>query len=126
MKLEQTANNIAYFFYLAGLWTVPEMGLGIVVCCLPVLPKFAQRLATNGIIMKLGDSLQSLVGRSSSRSQKSNNSYTMNTFTEDGLNHQRLGSKGYAKYNEDDFPLVISTATADMHVHTHTEETSDG
>ncbi|KAL3259277.1 hypothetical protein ABHI18_005372 [Aspergillus niger] len=56
-----TTNNIAYYSYMAGLWTLPELVAGIIAGCLPSSPKFFQRLRQNKMMMKWGSSLQNLV-----------------------------------------------------------------
>ncbi|SPB51059.1 unnamed protein product [Aspergillus niger] len=56
-----TTNNIAYYSYMAGLWTLPELVAGIIAGCLPSSPKFFQRLRQNKMMTKWGSSLQNLV-----------------------------------------------------------------
>lgn len=38
------SDNKSYYTYMSGFWCLPEMGAGIVVGCLPTLPRFIHHL----------------------------------------------------------------------------------
>ncbi|GKZ47113.1 hypothetical protein AbraIFM66951_010462 [Aspergillus brasiliensis] len=65
-----TTNNIAYYSYMAGLWTLPELVAGIIAGCLPSSPKFFQRLRQNKVISQWGSSLQNLLASRSRHSDR--------------------------------------------------------
>ncbi|CRG86024.1 hypothetical protein PISL3812_03027 [Talaromyces islandicus] len=37
-------DNIAYYLFLSALWTYPETSFGIVIACVPVMPKFFREM----------------------------------------------------------------------------------
>ena len=50
--------NYSYFSYMAGLWTVPELAMGIIAGCLPSCPKFFQALLQTAVISKWSSYVQ--------------------------------------------------------------------
>ncbi|KAL4860851.1 hypothetical protein BDV12DRAFT_204625 [Aspergillus spectabilis] len=60
-----THNNVSYFGYLAGLWTIPEIACGIIAGSLPATPKFFRSLSRAILASKWGSSLQTLILNSS-------------------------------------------------------------
>ncbi|KAL2834827.1 hypothetical protein BJY01DRAFT_259365 [Aspergillus pseudoustus] len=44
--LFNTTNNISRFIWMSGLWTIAEIGCGIIAGCIPSLPKFIQSRRT--------------------------------------------------------------------------------
>ncbi|KAA8647058.1 hypothetical protein EYZ11_006990 [Aspergillus tanneri] len=61
------SDNISYSRFLAGLWTIPELSIGISVACLPIMPKFFKSINLEHRLSRLGTSLQTLFSGSSSR-----------------------------------------------------------
>ncbi|KAK1148134.1 hypothetical protein N8T08_010773 [Aspergillus melleus] len=55
VHLYQTDNK-SYYSYLAGVWTLPELASGIIVACLPVIPRFIQHLPIHTSIHDTGHS----------------------------------------------------------------------
>lgn len=47
-----------------GLWALPEVGTGLLVACLPVLPKFSGFLGKTQTVSRIGTSIRGLLGRS--------------------------------------------------------------
>ncbi|KAL8654373.1 MAG: hypothetical protein Q9210_001533 [Variospora velana] len=66
-----THHDITYYPRFTGLWTHPEMVSGILVACLPVSPKFFQKLQQTRFFSQLGSSLQSLLRFTSNDSKRS-------------------------------------------------------
>ncbi|KAA8644655.1 uncharacterized protein ATNIH1004_008861 [Aspergillus tanneri] len=65
-------DNVSYYSFLAGLWTIPELSMGIMVACLPVMPRFFKSFDPEQRLTCLGSSLQdSLSGGTRHRSQHS-------------------------------------------------------
>ncbi|KAL5041370.1 hypothetical protein BDW71DRAFT_201433 [Aspergillus fruticulosus] len=60
-----TTNNISYFGYMAGIWTLPEIACGIIAGCLPSSAKFLQTLSQSPLVLKWGSTLQNLISSSS-------------------------------------------------------------
>ena len=56
-KLYQ-ATDVTYYSWYDGLWTLPEMAGGIIVACLPVLPRFFQGLKEMETLSKIKSSLE--------------------------------------------------------------------
>ncbi|PWY83833.1 hypothetical protein BO94DRAFT_599249 [Aspergillus sclerotioniger CBS 115572] len=46
--LFKTTDNISYFSYMAGLWTIPEIACAVITGCLPSLPRFFQTVSMKG------------------------------------------------------------------------------
>ncbi|THC98614.1 hypothetical protein EYZ11_001892 [Aspergillus tanneri] len=107
-------DNVSYYSFLAGLWTIPELSMGIMVACLPVMPRFFKSFDPEQRLTCLGSSLQdSLSGGTRHRSQ-----------------HSKTASKtsypngGPGKGESDRYPLVSvssrgsnpSGAMSDIHV----------
>ncbi|UDD64236.1 hypothetical protein AFCA_011477 [Aspergillus flavus] len=61
VRLMQNKDNISYYSWLAGFWPQPEIASGIVVACLPVLPKLLNSLKQSGRIARVNKSLQGLI-----------------------------------------------------------------
>jgi hypothetical protein len=117
--LYKTRNNISWYFYLAGLWTVPELGLGIVSSSLPIIPKFVKTTAKNPYVRKLGDSIQSLIGRSSLGTSGRSESFPYPSDYNHALHGERSGNLRSCKLAreehvkapwDDGFPLVPQTS----------------
>ncbi|PYH88112.1 hypothetical protein BO71DRAFT_404108 [Aspergillus ellipticus CBS 707.79] len=58
-------NNIAYYSFMAGCWTIPELTIGIIIGCLPSMPKLAKNIRQNKQVGRLVDSLQGLLSTNS-------------------------------------------------------------
>ncbi|PWY90565.1 hypothetical protein BO94DRAFT_30427 [Aspergillus sclerotioniger CBS 115572] len=59
--LLNATNNISYYSYLAGIWTLPELACGIIAGCLPSMPKFLRSLRQSSIVSKWRCWLQKLL-----------------------------------------------------------------
>ncbi|GKZ36120.1 hypothetical protein AbraIFM66950_007027 [Aspergillus brasiliensis] len=57
----KTTDNVAYYSYMAGLWTLPELAAGIIAACLPSCPKFFQRFWQKEVVSTWRCSLQNLL-----------------------------------------------------------------
>lgn len=51
-----------------GIWALPEVATGLLVACLPVLPKFLGFVGKTPTVSKLSTKIRSLLGRSSNGS----------------------------------------------------------
>ena len=48
-----------------GIWALPEVATGLLVACLPVLPRFLGVIGTTSTMSRIGTSIRGLLGRSS-------------------------------------------------------------
>ncbi|RAK88208.1 hypothetical protein BO79DRAFT_228767 [Aspergillus costaricaensis CBS 115574] len=114
-----TTNNIAYYSYMAGLWTLPELVAGIIAGCLPSSPKFFQKLGQNKVMLKWGSSLQNLLVSRGGLSQRrghgggrlSGNSYMMEVPKEDSKIKQQQEHEDCKRHRQrkgppDQYPLT--------------------
>lgn len=81
------ATDITYHSWYTKLWTAPEVASGIVVACLPLLPKFFQGLKEMGTLSKIGSALKSplnltiIAGRRSTDDHSAENHTSLNAPT---------------------------------------------
>ena len=68
--------DITYYSWYTGLWTLPELAFGIVVACLPLLPKFLQGLKETATPSKIVVSLKSLLKSINVTSRGSTDNYS--------------------------------------------------
>ncbi|KAE8360911.1 hypothetical protein BDV27DRAFT_167362 [Aspergillus caelatus] len=61
VRLMQNKDNISYYSWLVGFWPQPEIASGIVVACLPVLPKLFNSLKQNNRTARMNRSLHGLL-----------------------------------------------------------------
>ncbi|TRX97450.1 hypothetical protein FHL15_001728 [Xylaria flabelliformis] len=69
-------NDIIYYTWYAGIWTLPELSAGIVVACLPVARKFAYRVAESRVFISLTSTLKPGSNASKSKIEKGNSNDT--------------------------------------------------
>ncbi|MCJ1326381.1 hypothetical protein MMC10_003045 [Thelotrema lepadinum] len=100
-----TSTDTSYYFHFAGTWSIPEVALGIVVACLPMLPKFFQSMNQGSIVTRLGYSIRSLMGKSSSGSRGTTEAIPMQDESDSPSNHR--GTRRYQRYPDD----TIRTST---------------
>ncbi|RAK98173.1 uncharacterized protein BO80DRAFT_427661 [Aspergillus ibericus CBS 121593] len=90
--LFKTSNNISYFSYVVGIWTLPEMAFGIIAGCLPSCPKFFQAVSQSAARSKWGSSLQNIRSGAGKRSkQSSNDSHTVDSEAQRPKGNERRG-----------------------------------
>ncbi|KAI1827654.1 hypothetical protein F4861DRAFT_492070 [Xylaria intraflava] len=53
----QNQDDVIYYTWLAGIWSLPELASGIMVACLPVARKFAYRMFETRMFMGIASSL---------------------------------------------------------------------
>ncbi|KAH8435317.1 uncharacterized protein LDX57_012947 [Aspergillus melleus] len=101
--------NISYYAYLSGIWTIPELSMGIVVACLPVLPKFIKSLDPSHRLSRIGSSLQGMFSggsRSLSRSRSHNYSSDRTERNNAPYTSIQRGKDGWS----DSLPLVSTSS----------------
>lgn len=57
--LQQQSNDLTYNGWLAGIWTMPEITLGIIVACMPSFRLFWSSVAKGGVLSTISSSLRS-------------------------------------------------------------------
>jgi len=71
------SDDVTWYGSLMVICMFPELGLGIVVCCLPTVPKFFRTLGEAPLFSRIGSILYSLLGITQNNS--SNRSSDLNT-----------------------------------------------
>ncbi|KAI1753690.1 hypothetical protein F4782DRAFT_495359 [Xylaria castorea] len=66
----QHHNDITYYTWHTGIWTLPELSAGIVVACLPVARKFAYRVSESGVFISLTSTLKTRSNASKSKIER--------------------------------------------------------
>ncbi|PYI08430.1 hypothetical protein BO78DRAFT_310959 [Aspergillus sclerotiicarbonarius CBS 121057] len=85
--LYKTSDNISYYCYVVGIWTLPEMAFGIIAGCLPSCPKFFQTVSQSAARSKWGSSLQNM----KRSKQSSNDSHTVDSEAQHPKGNERRG-----------------------------------
>jgi hypothetical protein len=75
--LLEHSKDLAYYNWLAGIWTLPEIMFGIVVACLPAFRPFIRNIAQSKVYIALANSLKSLTMRSTTQTGHSMSGYML-------------------------------------------------
>ena len=105
--------NVSYYAYLSGIWTIPELAMGIAVACLPILPKFIKSFDPSHRLSRIGSSLQGVFSggsRSHSRSRSHNYSSDRTEGNTAPYTTIQRGKDGWS----DSLPLVSSSSTGSV------------
>ena len=54
------STDLTYYFFKMNIWSLPELAVGIIIACLPVFGKLAQKVKENIPAGSIGSSLSSL------------------------------------------------------------------
>lgn len=65
--------DFTYYFFKMTIWSLPELAIGIIIACLPVFGKLAQKVKERISVGSLGFSLSSLLKSSIFTSRKDTN-----------------------------------------------------
>ncbi|RAL14348.1 uncharacterized protein BO97DRAFT_433014 [Aspergillus homomorphus CBS 101889] len=68
--LYTTTNNLSYYSWMAGVWTLPEIACGIIAGCLPSLARFFRHLARSTFLAELRSFPYNLIRYSSHPSRR--------------------------------------------------------
>ena len=74
------ATDRTYYGWYTGLWTIPEIAAGIIVACLPVLPRFFQGLKEMGTLSKIKSSLKSYLNFTAVASRRRTDDHSAETY----------------------------------------------
>ncbi|KAH8432810.1 uncharacterized protein LDX57_010439 [Aspergillus melleus] len=109
VHLYQTDNK-SYYSYLAGVWTLPELASGIIVACLPVIPRFVRSVDPNNRLSRLGASVQELLSTVTGGSRQRSRESSRNTAKGQGDGTVVMPTgKGS---ESDQYPLVAMSSQA--------------
>ncbi|KNG88687.1 hypothetical protein ANOM_003110 [Aspergillus nomiae NRRL 13137] len=107
VSLMQNKENVSYYSWLEGVWPQPEIASGIVVACLPVLPKLFNSLKQNNRIARMNKSLQVLLPSLSFGSWRNTGTSRVVTSEIATTACQSVQTKDC---HSDDYPLISLTA----------------